>query len=212
MKSTNDFIAHSFFASLQCSHLLLQLQFTGDGDWKKWSSNSDGKNRDLPVSKQELTVTELLKGDIFETPDKGNQCDKRQAECHQNTLEEDNNGTNLEDEFSPKSITNYRQLGNPISTATIVGENAVVDSGVTIEIFQEGDSKAIEDHHDTDHTMVAENGRGEKKMSVSKNKTTNRNKDMVSAEKEHLERYNSHRESSLSRKKKTVYVKKIKKT
>ena len=52
---------------------------------------------------------------------------------------------------------------------------------------------------------------GGKKMSVSKTKTTNRNKDMLSAEKDHLERYNSHRESSSSRKKKTENVKKIKK-
>ena len=172
MTSTNDFIAHSFFVSLQCSHLLLQLQFTGDGDWKNWSSCSDGNNRDLPDLKQELTFTELLKGDIFETPDKGNPCDKRQAldaECHQNALEEDNNGTNLEDKFSLKLIANDGQLGNPISTAAIVGENAVVDSGVTIEILKERDREAIEDHHDTDHTLVAENGHGGKKMSVSKN-------------------------------------------
>ena len=189
------------------------MQFTGDRDWKKWSSDSDGNNGDLPDLKRELTHAEFMRGDIFETPDKGNPCETHQtldAERHHGALEENNNGKNFQDDFSLRTIANVGFLGNPISTAAIVGENAVVDSGVTIEIFQERDGAAVEDHHDTDHTLIAENDPGGKKISLSKNKVANRNKEMVSAAKERLQRYNLQPDPA-SRKNKTENVKKSKK-
>ena len=180
---------------------MLQLQFTGDRDWKKWSSDSDGNNGDLPDLKQELTHAEFMRGDIFETPDKGNPCETHQtldAERHHGALEENNNGKNFQDDFSLRTIANVGFLGNPISTAAIVGENAVVDSGMTVEFFQERDGAAVEDHHDTDHTQVAENDPGGKKISFSKNKLANRNKEVVSAAKERLQRYTLQQEPALT--------------